>query len=323
MDKLSVMRLFASVAQEGALGKGALALGVTHAAASRHLHELEAQLGARLINRTTRHQALTELGEHYLQSVRHILTSIDEAEACVRDEIGLPQGRLRVKAPSSFAFHQLARRLDEFRSEFPRVTLELSVDTVVTTLDEHFDVCLLLVEGDLPDSNTVARQLARTEIVVCASPVYLDRRGWPMRPSDLEWHDLVMPHKLRRAVHFQRVAQDGAPLAVETVEISLSSAAFVSTDTELNYLAAMERMGIAALPSFVVADALRAGRLVRVLADWRMKALRIYAAVPTRRHLAARTRVFIDFLCDRFGGADADPWIDPAPPVLRPKQAMS
>ena len=98
-------------------------------------------------------------------------------------------------------------------------------------------------------------------------------------------------------------------LAAESVTVTLPSAAFDSNDTELNYLAVMAGMGIAGLPSFVVADALRAGRLERVLADWHVLHLRVYAAVPARRHLPARTRAFIDFLCARFGGRDVDPWL--------------
>jgi DNA-binding transcriptional LysR family regulator len=310
MDKLTAMRFFACVAREGTLAKGARALDVTPAAVSRQLAELEAQLGARLINRTTRHLALTEIGECYLQRVQHILINIDQAEALVRDEINLPEGRLRVQVPSSFAFHQVVRHLGEFRSRFPKIDLELTVNAVVTMLDEHFDVCVLLVDRDLPDTNMVARQLACSEIVSCASPVYLDRCGRPTRPSDLEGHDVVVPINLRREVRFCRVASDGAQLGGESVTIRLQPAAFASNDIELNYLATLGGLGIAGLPSFVVADALRAGRLERVLADWQVQRLRVFAAVPTRRHLPARTRVFIEFLCDSFGGADADPWID-------------
>lgn len=313
MDKLRAMRVFACVAQEGTLVDGARALGVTPTAVSRQLADLESQLGARLINRTTRHLALTKIGERYLQSVQHILRDLDAAEALLRDEIDLLQGPLRVQVASAFACHQLVRHLADFRTEFPKVALELSVSPTVTMVNEHFDLCVLLVDGELPDNSMVARQLACSEIVCCASPGYLERCGRPAHPSDFERHDLVMLHHLRREAHFHRVTSDGVGLTGESVTITFPAAAFDSNDIELSYLAALEGLGIAGLPSFMVADALRASRLERVLPAWRLQKLRLYAAVPTRRHLPARTRVFIEFLRDCFGGdADADPWLVPA-----------
>lgn len=312
MDKLRAMRVFACVAEEGTLVKGARALDVTPAAVSRQLAELEAQLGAHLINRTTRHLALTKVGEQYLQDVQHILRDLDAAEAHLRDEIDLLQGPLRVQVASAFAFHQLVRYLGEFRAEFPKVALELSVRPAVTMLNEHFDVCVLLVDTELPDTSMVARPLACSDVMCCADPGYLDRCGRPAHPSDLERHDLVVLHHLRREAHFHRSPSDGVELTDESVTITLPAAAFDSNDIELNYRVALEGVGIAGLPSFMVGDALRAGRLERVLPEWHLQRLRLYAAVPTRRHLPARTRVFIEFLRDRFGGdADTDPWLRP------------
>jgi DNA-binding transcriptional LysR family regulator len=313
MDKLRAMRVFACVAREGSLVSSARALDVTPAAVSRQLADLEAQLGAHLINRTTRHLALTKIGERYLQSVQHILHDLDATETLLRDEIDLPQGPLRVQVASAFAFHQLVGHLGEFRAEFPKVALELSVSPAVTMLNDHFDVCVLLVDGELSDNSMVARQLACSEIVSCASAGYLDRRGRPTHPSELERHDLVVLHNLRREVHFHRIASGGASLTGECVTITLPAAALDSNDIELNYRAALEGLGIAGLPSFMVAQALRAGRLERVLPEWHLRRLRLYAAVPTRRHLPARTQVFIEFLRDRYGGdTDSDPWLDAA-----------
>jgi len=312
MDKLRAMRVFACVVQEGTLVKGARALDVTPAAVSRQLAELETQLGAHLINRTTRHLALTKIGERYLQSVQLILRDLDEAEAFLRDEIDLLQGPVRVQVASAFAVHQLVRHLGEFRAEFPKVTLELSVRPAVTMLNDHFDVCVLLVDAELPDNGMVARPLACSEVICCADPGYLDRCGRPAHPSDLERHDLVVLHHLRREAHFYRIASVGVQLIGESVAITLPAAAFDSNDIELNYRVALEGVGIAGLPSFMVGDALRAGRLERVLPEWHLQRLRLYAAVPTRRHLPARTRVFIEFLRNRFGGdTDTEPWLRP------------
>ena len=198
------------------------------------------------------------------------------------------------------------------------MALEIAVNAVVTRIDENFDVCVLVVKRALADSAMVARPLARSEIVLCASPGYLERRGRPVHPAELERHELVVPHDLRREVQFRRGFVKGGLSAAETATIALPTAAVESNDMELSYLVVMAGMGISGLPSFVVADALRAGRLERILADWHVSSLRIYAAVPARRHLPARTRAFIEFLCSRFGGRDADPWLVPdadVPPV--------
>ena len=310
MDRLRAMRVFACVAREGTLEKGARALDVTPSTVSRQLADLEAQLGAHLINRTTRHLALTKIGECYLQSVQLILRDLDEAEAFLRDEIDLLQGPLRVQVPSAFAFHQLVRQLSEFRAEFPKMALELSVSPVVTMINEHFDVCVLLVDTALADSSMVARPLACSDVICCAGPGYLDRCGRPAHPSDLERHDLVVLHSVRREANFHRIVSEGVQLTGESVTITLPTAALDSNDIALNCQAALEGVGIAALPSFMVGDALRTGRLERVLPEWHLQRLRLYAAVPTRRHLPARARVFIEFLRDRFGGdTDTDPWL--------------
>lgn len=308
VDKILAMRLFASVAREGTLADAARTLEVAPSVASRQLAELEQHLGARLINRTTRRLVLTEIGARYLQSVQQILVSLDDAEALVRDETHLVQGRLRVQVTSAFACHQLIQHLGRFRGAHPQVALELSVSPVVTMINENFDVCLLMVEHEPPDNGMVARVLANSEIVCCASPGYFDRCGRPRHPTDLVRHDLVVPHNLRREVHFRRLGLQGLPTNIEPVMITLPPAAFDSNDIELNYLAALGGIGIAGLPSFVAAEGLRSGRLEQVLADWQVQRLRLFAAVPTRRHLPARARVFVDFLCECFGGNDADPW---------------
>lgn len=309
MDKLRAMRTFAQVAREGTLAKAARALDVTPASVSRQLVDLETQLGARLVNRTTRSLALTEIGKRHLRNVQHILGDLDEAEALVRDEMHLPRGLLQAQVPAAVASHLLVKRLGEFQARHPKVALEVSVNDAVTTINEHYDVCVLLVDRDLSDSNMVARQLAVSEIVSCAAPGYLDRRGRPEHPSDLEQHDVVLPHNLRRKVNFTPMAHDGASRAGKPVSVAMPEPKFKSNNIELNYRAAMEEVGIAGLPSFVVADALREGRLERVLPDWHVLTLRLYAAVPAQRNLPARTRAFIDFLRECFGGDDVDPWL--------------
>jgi len=316
VDKLETMRVFACVAREGTLANAARALGVTPTAVTRQLADLEAQLGARLVNRTTRHLALTEIGQRYLENAKQILNGVDDAEAMVREDIGHPDGRLRVQSASAFATHQLVPHLSEFRARFPNVSLDLSVTAAVTMMNENFDVCLLMLDRDLPDSSIVARELARSEIVSCASPSYLNRRGRPRHPSDLLRHDLVVPHNLKREVLFSRTRCDAMPQG-ETLTIKLPPAAFDSNDLELNFQAAVEGIGVAGLPSFVVAEALRTGKLERVLPEWNVQTLRLYAAVPTRHYLPVRSRAFVDFLCGCFGGTDSDPWLATmsAPPV--------
>ena len=172
MDQLRAMRVFARVIDEGSFAKAARALDLAPAVVTRLVAELEEHLGARLINRTTRRLALTDTGEAYLERVRQIMTEVEEAEALASVATSEPRGHLRVLSPPAFAVHQIAKHLPKFHAQYPLVTLELSAPGPVDSVDENFDVTIITVRRPLADGDFVARRLARSEVIACASPEY-------------------------------------------------------------------------------------------------------------------------------------------------------
>lgn len=305
MDQLRALRVFSRVAADGSFAAAARALDLAPAVVTRTLAELEHHLGARLLNRTTRRVALTEAGEAYLAQARRILADLDEADALAGAGAATPRGTLRVLCPPAFAVHQLARHLPAFRAACPQVRLEIATPGPVDAADENHAVSIISAGRRPLQGDFVARRLARSSFVLCAAPAYLDRRGRPVDPDDLLQHDALLPAvaQVRRELTLYRIAPGGE------VTVPVPPAALVTPHLELLHAGALAGLGIAGLPSFVAAEALGTGRLERVLPNWLGLTLSLYAAVPTRRHLPAATRAFVDFLVQTFGGRDDDPWL--------------
>ncbi len=322
MDRLHSMRVFSRVVDEGSFARAARELKLSPAVVTRLVADLEEHLGSRLINRTTRRLSLTDTGELYLDRVRHILTEVDEAEALATASTAEPRGHLRVLCPPAFAVHQIAKHLPKFRVLYPKVSIELSVPGPVESVDENFDVSIL-TEGRRPlDGNFVARRLARSEVVLCASPEYLDRRGRPQHPKELDAHEAMLPPFLRELVlQSSSGGESGPPL--ETVTLTLKRSGLSTMHTDTMYAAALAGLGITGLPSFVAEDALLENALERVLPQWHLFTTTLYAGMPTRKHVPARTRVFVDFLVKTFGGEERDPWLRAAGCETQPRQIKS
>lgn len=295
------MRVFTRVIDEGSFAQAARAMDMAPAVVTRLVAELEDHLGARLINRTTRRLALTDTGEAYLERVRQILSEVDEAEALAGAATREPRGHLRLLMPPAFAVHQLAKHLPAFREKYPKVTIDMEVRGPIESADEGVDITILVVR-ELERGDFVARQLARTEVVTCATPGYLDLHGRPGHPSELNQHQALVP--VLPNVPREWVFNSGD----ESVSVQ-PQAALSTHHIDTLYAAALAGLGMVSLPSFMVEDALLEGALERVLPHWWLLDYRIYAAMPTRKHLPARTRVFIDFLVEVFGGEDRDPWL--------------
>jgi DNA-binding transcriptional LysR family regulator len=314
MDQLRAMKVFARVVDEGGFAKAARALDMAPPVVTRIVAELEAHLSARLLNRTTRSLALTEVGEAYLDKVRAILVEVEESEALADESTREPRGHLRVLCPPAVAVHQLAKHLPRFCAQFPQITLELHSPGPVETLDESFDVTLIAARGPL-QGDFVARRLALSEVITCASPEYLDRRGRPLHPRELALHEALIPpiSELQRGLTFSRGmpgdggndTRGGETFTVVPPRRSSLSSAHIDT----MYAAALAGLGVAGLPSFVIEDALMEHALERVLPGWRLFSTTLWAAMPTRQHVPARTRAFVDFLLQVFGGEDRDPWL--------------
>jgi DNA-binding transcriptional LysR family regulator len=308
MDRLHSMRVFARVIDGGSFAAAARELNLSPAVVTRLVADLEEHLGARLINRTTRRLSLTDTGELYLERVRHILTEVEEAETLASAATAEPRGHLRVLCPPAFAVHQIAKHLPKFRALHPRVTLELSVPGPVETVDESFDVSILTESRRPLDGVFVARRLARSEVILCAAPEYLDAHGRPQHPKELAQHESMVPPFLREVTFHHGARGDDEP-AGESVTFVPTRAALSTIHTDTMYAAALAGLGIAGLPSFVAEDALMEHALERVLPQWHLFTTTLYAGMPTRKHVPARTRVFVDFLVKTFGGEDRDPWL--------------
>jgi DNA-binding transcriptional LysR family regulator len=306
MDQLRAMRVFARVIDTGGFAKAAQALDIAPAVATRLVAELEEHLGARLINRTTRRLALTDVGEAYLERVRNILTEVDDAEAAASQATAEPRGRLSVLAPPGFTVHQLAKHLPRFRKLHPKVSIDLTVAPSVEAPDENHDVTIIVQRQRPIDGAFVARRIAMAEVVLCATPEYLDRRGRPQHPSELAEHEMLMPlpPSEQRELSFEPAWGGGAPVGVELSPVP----PLTTTHVDTLYAAALAGLGIAGLPSFIAEDALMEVALERILPQWRLRTLTLFAALPTRKHVPVRTRAFVDFLVETFAG-QRDPWL--------------
>ncbi|NRF65713.1 LysR family transcriptional regulator [Aquincola sp. S2] len=312
MDQLRALRVFVQVAAEGSLAGAARVLDLAPAVVTRTLAELEAHLGTRLMHRTTRRLALTEAGENYLANARRILAELDEADAEAGAASAQAHGSLRVLAPPAFAVHQLAPLLPALRARHPQLVLDVATPGPVEAADANFDVSIVSLGQQPLQGDFIARRLAVSTFVLCAAPAYLDRHGRPDAPDALLPHAGLLPavDAVRQGLRLYHDKSAASAKAMPPlVELPAPRAVLSTSQLELLLAAALAGLGIAGLPSFLAAAALRDGRLERVLPHWHGGALTIYAAMPTRRHLPARTRAFVDFLIEHFGGGEGDPWL--------------
>lgn len=307
MDQLRAMRVFSRVIDAGGFAKAAVAMDIAPAVATRLVAELEEHLGARLINRTTRRLALTDVGEDYLERVRNILNEVDDAEAVAGIATAEARGRLCVLVPPGFAVHQLAKHLPRFRALHPKVSLELTASGMVETPDENHDVTIIVQRARPIEGTFIARRIATSEVVLCATPEYLEAHGRPLHPRDLVHHDTLMPIPAseQRELSFKPAWGGGDPEVVELKKLP----PLMTTHSDTLYAAALAGLGIAGLPSFVAEDALMEHALERVLPHWHLRTVTLFAAMPTRKHVPMRTRAFVDFLVSTFGTSERDPWL--------------
>jgi DNA-binding transcriptional LysR family regulator len=190
MDKFAALRTYVAVVNAGSFARAAEKLGMSRAMATKHVQTLEAELGARLLNRTTRKLSATEAGRAFHARAERVLSDLDEAESAVADASASPKGLLRVAAPMSFGYRHLGPAIAEFMRDCPDMAVELSLnDRVVDLVDEGLDVALRI--GRLAESSLVAKRIAAARLIPVASPAYLARKGKPKTPADLAWHDCL------------------------------------------------------------------------------------------------------------------------------------
>ncbi len=306
MDRLLTMRVFQTVADEGGFAAAARALGQSAAAVTRAIADLESHVGARLLHRTTRKVTLTEAGTSYLARVRHILRDVDEALGAAQANTSDMAGVLTLLTTPVMAVHILAPVVSEFRRLHPQVRIDIHVDTLHAPSIEGYDLTLMSADAGY-NASVIARPIVSTHGIVCASPTYVQQRGLPASPQDLVDHDclaLRRPGVRAEDWEFWRSAD-----AQESVTVALQPC-LVSNHTETLLRATLDGAGISAQPLELVAPYLCDGRLVQVLRPWITGHMTLYAALPSRKFMPARTRVFMEFLTERMRtaiGAALDP----------------
>ena len=288
------MAVFAKVVGAGSLSSAARELGLSPALVSRKLAALEARLGVRLINRTTRSLHLTDEGANYFEACSRLLAEIDEADAAVAVGRVEPQGALRVALPASFGHLHVAPRIPEFAARHPKVRLSLSLsDRSVNVIEEGFDIAVRIAE--LEDSSLAARRLAPNRRVVCASPQYLERYGTPRLPEDLAQHNvLTTSNDFTMTWDFKDPRGKAGTVRV--------AGRYACDNWEVLREWALAGLGIALKSTWDVYRHLQDGSLVALFPGYSFHSdVAIYAVYPHRRHLPAKTRVFIEFLVASFG----------------------
>lgn len=289
----SEMAFFSLLARSGSLSRAARELGLSTAAASKRLTQLEARLGVQLLSRTTRRASLTHEGELYLRHARRILADIEDMERLVADAVAAPQGLLRVNSTPGFGRSQIAPLISRFVKQHPQVQVELQLTVSPPPLGEDaFDVCVHF--GEPPDARVLARKIAPNRRLLCAAPAYLARCGEPKTPRELARHNCI---GIRQGDEAYGVWRLSAGRQSETVKVrgNLST-----SDGEIAVAWALDGHGIVMRAEWDVARYLRSGRLRQVLPNWQTPPADIHLVYPQRHQLSARVRAFVDFLARHF-----------------------
>lgn len=293
MDRFAEIELFVQVAETGSLSRAAEALDLSNAAASRHLQALEDRLGARLVERNTRRLFLTDTGQEFFSRAKTLLADLKDAEDVVNAHTLNPTGMLRISASLSFSMQHIAPLLRAYTERYPNVTVHVeAANRYLDIIDNNIDVAIRTREFE-PDSNITVRRLAQTRRILVAAPRYLARHGRPKTLEELAQHKLLIytyannPGELR----FTRDEQTTALQVKGLLE---------SNDGQILRAAALDGMGILVQPTYIVYDDMVAGRLVPVLDEWDLPRLTVNLAYPSRKHLSAKVRTFIDFMAEHF-----------------------
>jgi len=289
----SELAFFTLLAQQGSLARAARELGLTGPAVSRRLAQLEQRLGVRLLARTTRRMSLTPEGELYLTEARRILSDIDALEQTLLLNHAEPRGLLRIHATLGFGRRQLAPAVSAFARQYPSVDIQLTLsEQPINPGDQNYEIAIRF--GEPPDSSIVARKIASNQRHLFAAPDYLARHGQPSSPEELAKHDCIVIREGHSAFGTWTLCSGKQCRNIKVNSKLSTNHGEVAVDW------ALDGHGILLRSLWDTTAELRAGRLVRVLPQWSGSPADIYAIYPQRLHLAAKVRVFLDFLTERF-----------------------
>lgn len=301
MDRLTEMEAFASVVDQGGFTDAAKKMGISKSAVSKHVSSLEARLGARLLNRTTRRVSPTEIGLAYYDRARRVLNDAGEADALVTSMQTAPSGLLRISVATDFGVNHLSPVLSEFLQDFPDIKVNMVLNNrFVELISEGFDMAIRV--GELEDSSLRARKLCDTTKRMIASPAYLEKYGHPVRIDELNDHKLLHYSNQSSGNVWKLTAPSGEKRQVR-------SAGWLSVNDGQSLLnAAVSGLGIAYLPSYLYADAMSKGLVTDVMPSLPSETQGIYAVYPPGRFTQPKVRAFIDFLAHAFADKGVDTW---------------
>lgn len=294
MDRFEEMQTFIRVVEAGSLSAAADRMDIAKSAVSRRLADLESRLGVQLLNRTTRRINLTDSGRQFYQRCQRILADLDESEQQISHEHAKLSGTIKIAAPLSFGIQHLSPVLDDFLKEHPELNLDLNLnDHMVNLMDEGVDLGIRI--GNLQDSSLIARRLAPSRLVLCASPEYLRQHGEPQHPQDLKQHMGLSYSNISENQLWKFIQPNGQSVSVRV------PSRMRANNGDVLLQAGIDGLGILASTTFIAYKAINSGKLKPILCDYRIKEVSVYAIYPAQRHLPARVRVLIDYLVERFG----------------------
>ncbi|WP_080898187.1 LysR family transcriptional regulator [Variovorax paradoxus] len=299
MDRWTEMELLVQTAELCSMSRAAQSLGLSNAAASRHLGSLEKRVGARLIQRSTRCLSLTEVGQDFYQSCKSVLADVREAESAVSATVVNPTGTLRLTASLSFSVHHIAPLLKEYTNCYPNVNVHVEVSNrYYDLIDNNIDVAIRTREFE-NDSSITIRRLAYTRRILAASLGYLDAQGTPRTVEELANRPVLL-------YTYSNTPNELTFRQNDEVRTLHAKGLLESNDGLVLHAAALDGMGILVQPKYILYDDLVAGRLVSVLDEWDLPRLTINIAFQSRRHISAKVRTFVHFLVVHFDRMDYD-----------------
>jgi len=302
LDQLRGLVVFAEVVDGKSFARAAARLHITRSAVSKHVAQLESQLGVQLLSRTTRKLSLTEVGARVYAASSSVRDAAELAREAAHTHQGVVEGTLRVTAPVGLGRTYLVPLARELMARHPRLEVALLLsDSYLDLVEERIDVALRVArahDSRAVDSTLVARSVAPVSIVLCAAPSYLAQHGTPTRPSELARHQFIrhLPSAEPGRLRLSKGKRD--------VEVTVAGR-LTCNDGATSVEAALQGLGVISVPEFEVSDEVRAGRLRLVLVGWTTHGMSLLAVTPPRRHVSSKVRTFVDFVCERW---QVPPW---------------
>jgi LysR family transcriptional regulator for bpeEF and oprC len=292
MDKFQAMEVFVRVVETGGVTRAADSLRIPKATATTLIQRLEANLGVKLLNRTTRRVSVTPDGAAYYERCVAILAQVRETEESLTQQRTTPRGCLRVNVPTLMARSVFVPALPSFFTRYPDIELALACsERHVDLIEEGIDCAIW--SGEVEDSSVVARRVGFLYFATCAAPAYIATHGQPTHPDDLVHHQCINHFSPRTGKIFDWV------FSKNDARVQTSLRGHIALEDENSYVAAaVAGLGIAQIPAFVLKEAMERGSLELVLGDWFPEPAPLYVVYPQNRHLSSKVRVFVDWVAE-------------------------